>query len=71
MTICIPEYVANAIYNDSHGKFFAGERLTYSCDTGYTHVAGNLNRTCHEDGEWDGDMPVCKSKYIYLFISNT
>ena len=31
----------------------------YSCGPGY-NLDGTTERTCQDDGEWDGDAPVCK-----------
>ena len=39
-----------------------GDMIAYVCDAEYQHVAGNLNRTCLETGEWSGEPPVCRSK---------
>ena len=36
--------------------------VEYTCDPGYTHSAGDLIRTCKEDGSLTGSPPVCTSK---------
>ena len=32
---------------------------TYSCDTGYALVGGDIMRTCVGDREWNGTAPIC------------
>ena len=39
------------------------EDVTYECITGYNHSTGDLLRTCQSDGQWDGQLPTCVSKY--------
>ena len=36
--------------------------VTYTCQDGYTHAAGNLTRTCKADCSLTGSSPVCTSK---------
>ena len=36
--------------------------VEYTCDPGYTHTAGDLIRTCLDDGSLTGSPPVCTSK---------
>ena len=36
--------------------------VEYTCDPGYTHTAGDLIRTCLDDGSLTGTPPVCISK---------
>ena len=44
--------------------------VTYSCNSGYTPVSGNLSRNCQENGTFSGDPPVCKGKmHIIVGIS--
>ena len=37
--------------------------ITYTCQTGYSHTAGNLTRNCNADGSLTGSLPVCSSKF--------
>ena len=36
--------------------------VTYTCADGYSHVAGDLTRSCNADGSITGTTPVCTSK---------
>ena len=36
--------------------------VTYTCQDGYSHTAGDLTRTCKADGSLKGSSPVCTSK---------
>ena len=36
--------------------------VEYTCDPGYTHTAGDLIRTCLDDGSLTGSPPLCTSK---------
>ena len=37
-----------------------GDSANYSCWPGYTHVTGDLNRTCLTTLVWSGRRPTCK-----------
>ena len=39
--------------------------VTYTCQDGYTHTAGDLTRTCKADSSLTGSSPVCTSKLKY------
>jgi len=41
-----------------------GNKVYYTCNTGYKHYSGNLIRTCKLLGYWNGKAPICKSKFI-------
>ena len=50
-----------------NGIFYApsravGDTVTYSCNLGFILI-GNATRTCGDDEQWQGDAPVCWSKY--------
>ena len=36
--------------------------VTYTCEDGYSHTAGDLTRSCNADGSLTGTTPVCTSK---------
>ena len=38
------------------------ENVTYTCDTGFEHTAGNLTRTCTAIDNWSGNEPTCTSR---------
>lgn len=38
-----------------------GEKVSYSCDEGYT-LEGSSVLTCNENGEYDSQPPECKGK---------
>ena len=33
--------------------------VSYTCDSGYTHTSGRLQRICQANGDWSGDDIVC------------
>ena len=33
--------------------------VSYSCNSGYTHTSGSLQKTCLANGNWDGLDIVC------------
>ena len=39
--------------------------VTYVCQDGYSHTAGDLTRTCNADGSLTGTTPVCTSKLLW------
>ena len=36
--------------------------VTYTCQVGYSHSAGDLTRSCNADGSLTETTPVCTSK---------
>ena len=40
-----------------------GNVARYSCDAGYT-LNGAAERTCQNDGQWDGTEPTCKGETL-------
>jgi len=44
--------------------FYAGENATITCDEGYVRF-GREQRTCTQDGTWDGLMPFCKQNVAF------
>ena len=36
--------------------------VTYTCQVGYSHTAGDLTRGCNADGSLTGTTPVCTRK---------
>ena len=40
--------------------------VSYSCDSGYDHTSGSLQRTCQANGDWDGDEIVCSGRIPFL-----
>ncbi|XP_013381896.1 uncharacterized protein LOC106152733 [Lingula anatina] len=41
------------------GGNLEGDIITYTCQTGYTLISGDLTRTCLTGGIWSGSPPVC------------
>ena len=50
--------------------------VTYTCQVGYSHSAGDLTRSCNANGSLTGTTPVCTSKlrwqcwhrFIYIIM---
>ena len=38
-----------------------GAQARYYCNSGYTLV-GSQSRTCHSDGNWQPQIPICRRK---------
>ena len=58
---CVVPSVSNAT-PDSTSSITFDTNVTYTCNTGYNHTAGDLTRTCTNDGQLAGSEPVCTSK---------
>ena len=43
-----------------------GKTVQYVCDAEYT-LEGQKTLTCN-DGKWNFDPPLCKGKYVCLFV---
>ena len=39
-----------------------GDSITYTCNSGYGLVGGDVTRKCGLDGQWKGKRPSCKGK---------
>ena len=39
-----------------------GSVATYTCDSGYVLLGGSQQRTCQDNGTWDGTEPSCICK---------
>jgi cysteine-rich repeat protein len=51
--------VANSSLSPANPSTLLNSSVTYTCDTGYEHTAGNLGRTCGTDRLWSGTSPTC------------
>ena len=58
----IPDTPSNGGVDNSAGTYF-GHVARYSCDAGYT-LNGAAERTCQDDGEWNGTEPTCESEIL-------
>ena len=52
----------NVTFRDS----FVESITTYKCDFGF-RLEGNAQRTCQENGTWNGTVPMCQRKYTNTF----
>ena len=67
MTLCdTPEDVAHASHSGS--SYSVGDKVVYTCDVGYTHKSGDLERTCQDNGEWSGVLPVCEGRQKHFQV---
>ena len=46
------------------GNHWAGEYVRYLCNPGYTMV-GPAVRRCLPSGKWSGNVPTCKSSFLF------
>lgn len=44
--------------------------LKYVCEEGYL-LHGDETRQCQADGQWDGELPLCKSEQFFTFYFYT
>ena len=56
-----PDNVANATASAS-GSGSYEEVRTFTCDSGFQAVSGDLTRVCQASGVWSGRTTVCKGK---------
>lgn len=49
-------------------RLILGATIVYRCIPEYELTAGNMNRTCKEDGKWSGSPPVCSKSEMYIYI---
>ena len=59
----LPCETLNPVSGASNTTARGGRQITYTCDTGYRHTAGDLVRNCSTNGTWDGTAPTCQSTY--------
>lgn len=60
-----PANGSHAYYSsNSQSQYDSGFTLSYTCDDTYSLASGDLSRTCQNNGQWDGTVPECRSKYI-------
>ncbi len=64
----MPAAVANADVSGSDLTYQG--QLSYTCDTGYANISGDLSRTCQANSNWTGTPPVCEGeqKLTHLYI---
>ena len=55
--------------NGTIAPYIEGTRATHTCDTGFV-LNGTINRTCQNDGFFDGAPPTCESESV-LHLSLT
>ena len=53
---------SNGHVNTSAGTSF-GDIAMYSCIEGYM-LNGTVERTCQDDGQWNGSKPSCESEIL-------
>ena len=42
-----------------------GDRVNYTCNTGYVLTGGNATRECNSTGAWSGTDPTCKTMQLH------
>ena len=47
-----------------------GSTATYKCDDGFLLV-GTTTRECLSNGQWSGNAPICKRKYLLVVHRRT
>ena len=47
-------------FEDDETIFFVGAVITYTCDNGYKHTEGHLERKCLGAATWSGKAPKCE-----------
>lgn len=52
----------------THDAIIAGSVAQYSCQRGF-RLAGRRDRLCLVTGEWEGKVPTCASKYIFMMLN--
>ena len=57
-----PLDVADA--SKSYTGTYAGDKATYTCDSGFSVVSGDVIHTCTDVGTWTGSLPVCQGNHV-------
>ena len=50
----------------SQSTWLYGDTVVYTCDIGYKHTSGDMERTCQEDGQWSGTFPNCTGRIVWV-----
>ncbi|KAH3861244.1 hypothetical protein DPMN_024171 [Dreissena polymorpha] len=60
-----PPTILNGNYTplEPSGMHLYNTTVEYTCQFGYRHLSGSLQRRCNELEQWTGAVPVCTSKY--------
>ena len=61
---CTVPTVSNATVNTPPNIEY-NSTVTYTCQAGFSHTAGDLTRSCRADRSLTGSTPVCSSKLHY------
>ena len=64
---CVAVDVADSSKIPNLDKYDYNTVVTYSCNTGFEHISGNLSRKCEAIDKWTGVAPTCDSKFIHVF----
>ena len=65
VVVCTAQDFSHSTKSSTEAQYNA--IVTYTCETGYEHTGGDLNRTCKADGSWSGDALVCSSKLLVYY----
>ena len=66
VTCAAPSNVSHANTIPDQAMYDYLANITYTCNTGYEHSSGDLNRTCTAIDTWSGTAPACTSMWQYL-----
>ena len=58
-----PEHGLFATREGNNFEYPYLSNVIYKCNSGFILEEGDLVRTCQENGEWDGDPPLCVGMY--------
>ncbi|XP_062595690.1 uncharacterized protein LOC134257054 [Saccostrea cucullata] len=57
---CPKESINSSVYVINHlDGYNISDNMSLSCNTGYRHGGGDLNRTCQGSGVWSAPLPQC------------
>ena len=62
---CAAVVVADSSKDPDENVYDFDTVVTYSCDTGFEHISGDLSRRCVAINTWTGVAPTCGSKFVF------
>ena len=66
ITCGLPEVITNGNFTPWTDVYNFADTVTYECDVGFRIFTGTVTRKCGAGFTWNGEPPMCTSKYLCL-----